>query len=134
MGHRSLKPASKVMYINGVTIRGKLVVAASGAVTSWNGYGIASVTKESGDGQYTFVFSDTWNKLVGFNGSVMNASAAGLSVELLSEDVDNTTTPVCVVQVGTAGDGTAADIASGGTLFLEWHLMNSARPVGNTVT
>lgn len=45
----------------------KLVVGAAGAVSSYQGLGLSSITKESGDGLYSITLSDQYQALFGIN-------------------------------------------------------------------
>ena len=75
----------------------KLVIGASGAVTSYAGEGISLVEKETADGQYTVTFSDAgaYESFIYANFIQLDA-AEDITFQVISEDVDSSTAPVVV--------------------------------------
>lgn len=55
------------LEVDSVSLFGNLVIGASGAVTSFSGGGIKSITKETADGQYTIELTDKFARMLGFN-------------------------------------------------------------------
>jgi hypothetical protein len=92
---------------------GKLTVGATGAVSSFKGYGIDSCTRNAA-GKYTLVLSKAHAALVGASIMQIAATAADITAQILSEDVDNPTTAsrTIVVQLKAAATGTDAAAAS----------------------
>lgn len=69
-----------------VTIYGSLTVGASGAVTSFAGGGISTITKESTAGQYSIVLTDYFQRLLMFKAiNVDDAVSAWASVAILED-------------------------------------------------
>jgi hypothetical protein len=106
-------------------------IGAAGAVSSSSGLGIASVTKESAAGQYTIRLTDSYNKLLWASVILLddtNSDPATAAVEarILSEDVDNASTPNIVIQGIALDDGAAANFASGAKLLVKIELRNSS--------
>lgn len=81
----------------------KVVVGASGAVTSASGAGIQSVTKLATAGQYAIQLSATYQRLLSSTASVVNATA----------------TSVAMVQVLEAGATVQADFKADGNLVVQ---------------
>ncbi len=76
------------------TVSGLAVIGLAGAVSSYDGMGIASVVK-AGTGLYTITFEESWNSLLEVRAFITKAGGAGgLSLCLTAE------------AVGTAGGGT----------------------------
>jgi len=98
----------------------KLVIGASGAVTSYAGEGISLVEKETADGQYTVTFSDAgaYESFIYANFIQLDA-AEDITFQVISEDVDSWA-PVVVFQLKTAG--TAANATSGAIIYGEFVL------------
>lgn len=69
-----------------MTIYGSLTVGASGAVTSYAGGGISSITKESTAGQYSIVLSDYFQRLLMVKAvNVDDANSAWASCAILED-------------------------------------------------
>ena len=69
-----------------VTIYGSITVGASGAVTSFAGGGISSVTKEATAGQYSITLSDYFQRLLFVKAlNVDDAVSAWASVAVLED-------------------------------------------------
>ena len=96
----------------------KLVIGASGAVTSFSGEGISNVEKETADGQYTVTFADAgaYESLIYANFIQLDA-AEDITFQLISEDVDSSTAPELVFNLKTAAS--AADATSGAIIYGE---------------
>lgn len=131
MADRNFYPAHQALEINSVHLYAEINVGASGAVSSSSGLGIASVTKESAAGQYTIRLSDSYNKLL--HASIMllddtNSDPTSVAIigRVLSEDVDNASTPNLVIQGVALDDGAAANFASGAKLLVKIELRNSS--------
>lgn len=71
---------------NVVTIFAKAVIGAAGAVASIAGGGLASVTKEVADGQYSITLSDKYNQLLKVEGSVVHATISGVAAVQVLEN------------------------------------------------
>jgi hypothetical protein len=69
-----------------VSIFGSLTVGASGAVTSFAGGGISSITKEATAGQYSIVLSDHFQRLLMVKAiNVDDAVSAWASIAILED-------------------------------------------------
>lgn len=118
--------------IGAVDVYASITVGASGAVASWTGLGkgVASVTKETADGQYTIALEDSYVggllacsvTLVHSTGSDPTSAAVQARV---NADNSATSTPSVVLQGYDFTDGTAANFASGAKLLVRLTLKNS---------
>jgi deferrochelatase/peroxidase EfeB len=122
--HRMLKPI-RAYYPEGSIVSGQLTVKASGAVTSWKGFGVTSVTKESTAGKYTFVLDDPHGYLVGSSVVQVASSAADITFQILSEDVDNATAASRTIVLQCKAAAVATDVASGSVLLVTFLFADS---------
>lgn len=104
-----------------VSLRCAITVGASGAVTSFDGKGIKSVTKEVADGQYTVELTAAYSKFLELRGSVISASISDVTtVQALMApatiDADIASTGLVVQCLDAAG--AAANAASGEVINL----------------
>jgi hypothetical protein len=135
MANRNFYPNHQSLEVDCVHLWAEINIGASGAVSSSSGLGIASVTKESAAGQYTIRLTDSYNKLLWASVILLddtNSDPATAAVEarILSEDVDNASTPNIVIQGIALDDGAAANFVSGAKLLVKIELRNSS--VSNT--
>ena len=86
MANRYLQQFAFWFERNVVTIFAKALIGAAGAVTSYKGGGLASITKEVADGQYTVALSDRYNQLLKVEGSVVHATISGVAAVQVLED------------------------------------------------
>jgi len=112
-----------------VMLYGQATIGASGAVTlsAANSKGIASITKESGDGLYTIVLQDTYPALLAFNVSTLLASGLPVNVSyaIKSQTVSTAATKNIVIQF-MGQDGVAVNPDSGAVLYFQITLNNSS--------
>jgi hypothetical protein len=94
----------------------KLTIGASGAVTSFNGYGIYSVTRDSA-GTYSIVFNQQHAYLMYANFCQLYASGEDITVQMISEDVDNPTLASRKIVIELKAAATATDATSGSLLY-----------------
>lgn len=86
MANRYLQQFAFWFERNVVTIFAKALIGAAGAVTSYKGGGLASITKETTAGQYTVALSDRYNQLLKVEGSVVHATISGVAAVQVLED------------------------------------------------
>ena len=136
MGSRILQQGPKVFPVELIKLHGKLVVGASGAVTSFKGYGFHDITKEATAGRYTLVLADPYKLLVDWSVSFLHSSAVAVYGQLISEDVDNATraSRTAVVGLFNLDDDSAADAPDGSTVFITLTVQNSQLGIGPTLT
>lgn len=101
-----------------------ITVGASGAVTSFIGTGIESVTKETNAGEYTIVLDDLNDEFT-FS-SLLNASiqTSGATLEDVDSHVDADTLSSAdsvKIQMRTAGSG--ADVSSGNKIHCTFEVL-----------
>ena len=106
-----------------VKIFGSILVGGSGAVTSFTGNGVTSVTKESGAGTYTILLNDAYSAFLGVNVVHEVATAEELVIQLISHNVAAASKTVVI---GCSTSGTLANPASGTILYFEITLRNSS--------
>lgn len=111
-----------------VEIWGQATIGASGAVSSFSGYGISSIVKESTAGQYTINLSDNFNSLKMVNALVKNASGIPASpiMGLVSEQVSDVSAPKLVVQFSDVETPAATNPAADDVIFFHITLKNSS--------
>lgn len=131
MANRTFHPNQGSLEINVVHLYGTITVGSSGAVASSTGKGIASVTKESADGQYTVALQDSYNALLYANIQTLHstdsaASTVGIVGRINSADVASSTAPVVVFQMFALDDGADANPAEGAVLYFQITLRNSS--------
>ena len=125
MGAKRLLKPIRAYWPEGSFIGGRLTIGASGAVTSWKGYGVESVTKESTNGKYTFVLEDPHAHLVGASVMQVASSAADITVQILSEDPDNTTKASRTVVIQCKAAAVATNPADGSVLLVRFDFADS---------
>lgn len=110
-----------------VDIYARVVIGASGAVTSYSGKGIASVVKEATAGQYTINLQDNFNLLMDV--SLMSQNASGISlapiVGILADNISSSTAPGVTIQMATEA-GVAGNPASGDVLLIKISARNAS--------
>lgn len=105
----------------------KAAIGASGAptISTTDAKGIASIARNSA-GKYTILLQDSYAALMSASAIVLNATAsAAPMVQLISEQVSNSTTPQVVVQFLDPA-GAAADPDSGATIMVHLMLRNAS--------
>ena len=130
---RATKPAARRLYAGSTIVEGKLVTGATGAVTSWTGYGINAIERTS-QGLYTFTLEDQYVRLVSWHASQLCGSLQELTFMLKSEDVDNPTKASRTILLWTVTTATATDPTNPSTIFVSFTLQSSSLPLGNTLT
>jgi hypothetical protein len=131
LANRNFYSNAYSLELDVVSLFVEINIGAAGAVSSSSGLGIASVTKESAAGQYTIRLTDSYNKLLWASVILLddtNSDPATAAVEarILSEDVDNTSTPNIVIQGIALDDGAPANFVSGAKLLVKIELRNSS--------
>lgn len=103
----------------------KVAIGASGAPTIVNGKGVVSITRNSA-GKYTILLKDNWYVLMGLSMTTTVASGmpAAPVMFMVSEQVNNVSTPQLVVQCAGATDAStttlvATDPGDGETLLIK---------------
>lgn len=105
-------------------LRGILTVGATGAVTSFAGYGIISCTR-IGTGDYKLVLDGAYSKLLFAQAVSLNASIDDIMVSVKAEDVDDATTPYVELYTYSVG-GSASDPASGSLIYFKIEVQDTA--------
>lgn len=123
MANRNFKPGAMSIEKGLICLYGRVVIGAAGVIASQDCRGF-SIALSSSPGVYDITLEDNYNALYMVSSNVNDAVAAGEGkfVQITAEDVENGTIEITVV---ASDDGLAADIASGGILFLELTLKNS---------
>ena len=83
MSNRLLRNRQYTLEIDPVTLWLKINIGSSGAVSSFSGKGVASVTKESTAGQYTIKLEDGYMALLNVSAHLVKASIEPCKVQLL---------------------------------------------------
>ena len=110
-------------------IEGKIVIGASGAVSSFVGSGVASVT-QTATGQYSIQLSESYNLFLQAELSKQSpapGTPTGVSVEIASDPNPGitSTTPVVAIQCFNSS-GSLASPASGSAIGFTLLLRNSS--------
>jgi len=131
MANRNFYPNALSLEIDHVHLYASIVVGASGAVTSFTGKGIASVTKAAEAGRYTIALEDSYNKILDCTIQLVSTAASdpatvAVTSRVRSEQVVHATAPSLVTQGYALDDGADADFASGATLLVHITLRNSS--------
>ncbi len=123
MADRNFKPGAMALEKGLICLYGRVVIGTSGAIASQDCRGF-SIALSASPGGYDITLEDNYNALYMVSANVNDAVAAGEGkfVQITAEDVEAGTIEITVV---ASDDGLAADIASGGILFLEITLKNS---------
>jgi hypothetical protein len=113
-----------------VKLFGSAVIGGSGAVGTVKGMGVASVVKESTNGQYTITFEDSYKRYMFGNVNFVSASGSGIAkVEILHSPAtfqgDFTTSKQVIIQCFDFA-GLAANPASGSVLSFDAWVRNSS--------
>lgn len=90
------------------TLYAKLVVGASGAVTSYAGYGIDNLVRNA-TGNYTITLDRKFKKLLGIHQTIIQATPQGLEMTVEGDNVASAGT--IVLEFNTDG-GTATELSS----------------------
>jgi hypothetical protein len=90
------------------TLYAKLVVGASGAVTSFAGYGIDNLARNA-TGNYTITLDRKFKKLLGIHQTIIQATPQGLEMTVEGDNVASAGT--IVLEFNTDG-GTATELSS----------------------
>jgi len=100
---------------------GQFAVGATGAptISAVNSQGIRTIVRGTA-GKYTITLQDTYYAFLWMDAKVLLASGlpAALGVCIVSQAVNNATTPTVVIQFVDAA-GAAADIDSGATVYFK---------------
>jgi hypothetical protein len=91
------------------TLYVKLVVGASGAVTSFSGYGIDNLARNA-TGNYTITLDRKFKKLLGISDTLIQATPQGLKMTVEGNNVSSAGT--IVLEYNTDA-GTATELSSG---------------------
>ena len=130
MANRMWLPHAGCLEVDVVTLFCKIVVGASGAVTSGAGKGIVSVTKETSAGQYTVLLSDPYHTLLGCSFALLDdadaAAAVGTAFRLNSEAVATAAAPTLVIQASDTATGADANLTDGAILYVTIQVRNSS--------
>jgi hypothetical protein len=129
MADRKFIPALGHLEVGVVGLFCKIVVGASGAVTSGTGQGITSVTKEAAAGAYTILLNDSYNSLLGASITLLDSadsSPATVAVDCRIEAETVSSTKTVVLQGYNADDGAVDDFAEGAILYVTLWLKNSS--------
>lgn len=105
-------------------------VGADGAITlsSANSRGVASITKETGAGDYTILLQNTYARLMQLTVSQeLAGAAANAAPNVMIEDQDVSTDKTVEIQFHAADGTTEANPASGTVLRMHLILSNVAR-------
>jgi hypothetical protein len=90
------------------TLYCKLVVGATGAVTSYAGYGIDNLVRNA-TGNYTITLDRKFKKLLGIHQTIIQATPQGLEMTVEGDNVASAGT--IVLEFNTDG-GTATELSS----------------------
>lgn len=114
-------------------IYGKIVVGASGAVTSFQGAGIASVVKEATAGQYTITLQAGFMRLLAVSASVVDSAASDIAmVQVLATPADlqaDFKADKAIVIQCLDFAGVAADSASGSNILFKLEVRQNSSSV-----
>lgn len=127
MANRRFLPPLGALEVDVVELFCKVSIGAAGAVSSFSGKGISSVTRLS-TGRYQVTLSDRYNSLL-FASAIahdpdISGSNKGVTPRLYAVNV-NTTTPNIVIQMVESAD-TPRDPFDGTTLYVTAKLRNSS--------
>jgi len=106
-----------------VALYAEVAIGASGAATLTRGKGVASVAK-SATGKYRFTLQDKFARLLAVSGVVEKSTVAGLTLELVAEDVASGKT----IDIATVDHTTPAytEPASGTVIWAKFELTNAS--------
>lgn len=129
MASRMFLPYLGTLEVDVVELFGSCVIGASGAVSSYSGKGITSITK-SATGKYSVNLADRYNLFLYGSCNLLDdtnsdPATVGVHNRLFSEAVNNAT-PAVVFQFVAGDDGAAADPAEGATLYFNLKVRNSS--------
>jgi len=127
MANRSFKDGAKAIEAGLVSLYGRIVVGASGAITSQDCRGFSAALNAS-PGVYDVTLDDSYPALRMLNVNVIDAVAAGEGkiAQVISEAVSTADNGILSFTVVATDDGLAADVASGGIILIEIILKNSS--------
>lgn len=114
-----------------VMLEGRITVGAAGAVSGLAGSGFSAITKETGDGKYSFTLSDKYNRLL--NAQIMTIAAQSPSTPVTSVtgtfSIQSLTFPA--LAAATSGDHVILYDASGAAWGISLDKTGSApQPTG----
>jgi len=129
MANRLFLPFLGCLEVDVVELFGSCVIGASGAVSSYSGKGITSITRLSA-GKYSVNMADRYNLFLYGSCNLLDdtnsdPATVGVHNRLFSEAVNNAT-PAVVFQFIAMDDGAAADPAAGATLYFNLKVRNSS--------
>ena len=130
MANRSFHKPLGSLEIDTVALYATATIGASGAVSSYSGKGVTSVTRDS-TGQYKVNLSDSYNAILWADVQTKHTTGSdpatvGVHGRWEDEDVDHSTAPYVQFQMFAGDDGAAADPASGAVLYFKIELRNSS--------
>jgi hypothetical protein len=96
----------------------EITIGATGAVTSYGGYGVNAVTRTS-TGLYNIVLDGDYVKFVGATVTPVASVLDGLAFSIKAEDVDDSSDPEVDLFVFDPAAGTVVDPNSGTVLKVE---------------
>jgi len=136
MANRYLQQFQYTYEKDTVSIYGSVLIGNSGAVTSFQGAGVASVVKESADGQYTITLTDKFNRFLRMDMGIIDDAISQVSgIQILMDpasmqaDIKSTKEIViqCVGPTATADTAlVAANPASGALIQFRIVMRNSS--------
>lgn len=104
----------------------QITFGSSGAPTlNFGGSFISSVTRNSA-GDYTIVFKDLWNRLLGLNHRFNSGSSAPASPGLWVKNNSVATAASKSIEIVLNSAGTATDPASGEIIYLDFIFKNTS--------
>jgi len=95
-----------------------ILIGATGAVTSYSGYGVTAVTRTS-TGLYNIVLDQDYKTFVGCHVTPIASTLDGLMFSVKAEDVDDSSDPEVDLFVFDPAAGTVVDPNSGTILNVE---------------
>jgi hypothetical protein len=104
----------------------KLTIGATGAVTSFNGYGVASITR-NGAGNYTVVLTEQHAFLIGASIIELYATSEDITFQILSEDVDNPTQASRTIVFSCKKAAVETDLTSGALIYMNFRFCDSKK-------
>ncbi len=130
MANRSWLPMGGSLEVNAVELWGSATIGGTGAVSSFTGKGITSITRLSA-GQYSVNLQENYNLLLWANAVVLhttddNPTSAGVAVRIKSQQVIDATAPNVIFQFYSVTGGAATDPASGAVVLFDLVLRNSS--------
>jgi len=122
---KPLKPL-RAYWAEGSVVTCKLTVGATGAVTSFNGYGVYSITRDS-TGTYSIVLEEQHAYLVGASIMELYSSGEDITFQIISEDVNNATLASRKIVVECKAAAAATDPSSGALVYFTFFFCDSKK-------